>query len=179
MGAQKRESSEYEARRDELMRTQFLLEARQVKLLSELQSIYPIGETEHGFAIRALEIPNDYQGDDEAISSALGYVTHLVIMLSKYLRIPLRYQLIYNASKSAVRDRVALGAGNIFPLYSKNQDSKKCERACRCVEKNVEQILSARNVPFKDRTHVLKNLSELFKHEICPQQISDLRDANF
>lgn len=176
---QKQEASEYEARRDELMRTQFLLEARQVKLLSELQSIYPIGSTENGFAINKLEIPRGYQGDDEVISSALGYVTHLVIMLSKYLRIPLRYQLIYNASKSAVRDRVAVANpnGNIFPLYSKSQDMKKFDKACRCVEKNVEQILSARNVRYKEHSHVLENLSNLFEHEICPESMKTLREG--
>ncbi len=40
--------------------------------------------------------------DDERISSALGYTAHLVCMLAKYLQIPLRYQVIYNASRCDV-----------------------------------------------------------------------------
>jgi hypothetical protein len=39
---------------------QFLLEARKVKLLSELQTIYPIERLENGeYAIRGLELPTD------------------------------------------------------------------------------------------------------------------------
>lgn len=58
---------------------QFVNEARQVKMLSELQNIYPIhlveksGESEV-WAIRSLELPKDFTTlDEEHISSALGY----------------------------------------------------------------------------------------------------------
>lgn len=69
---------------------EFLLEARQMKLLGELQSIYPIERLEQEYAIRGLELPADIVNstrDDEHISSALGYVCHVVFMLSKYLQV--------------------------------------------------------------------------------------------
>eukprot|EP00968_Pinguiococcus_pyrenoidosus_P015575 scaffold1439_cov282-Pinguiococcus_pyrenoidosus.AAC.11 len=63
------------------------------------------------WAIRGLELPKDLSGkDDEHISSALGYAAHLVLMLSKYLAVPLRYQILYYSSRSAIRDEVRDGA---------------------------------------------------------------------
>lgn len=67
-----------------------------------LQAIYPIKFHEKlgEYTIRGLELPTDlYSIDDERVSSALGYTAHLVCMLAKYLKVPLRYQLIYNASR--------------------------------------------------------------------------------
>ena len=97
-----------------------------------MQSIYPIQEEGDGFAIRGLDLPYNYEAkDDEVVSSALGYVTHLMLMLSKYLQIPLRYQLVYSASRSAVRDRVAPGrdtpspTSNIYPLYRRGVDNAR------------------------------------------------------
>ena len=66
------------------------------------QAIYPIKYHDKlkEYTIRGLELPADlYSMDDERISSALGYTAHLVCMLAKYLQIPLRYQVIYNASR--------------------------------------------------------------------------------
>lgn len=74
---------------------------------SPAQAIYPIKyqDSLKEFTIRGLELPADlYSMDDERISSALGYTAHLVCMLAKYLQVPLRYQVIYNASRyGAVR----------------------------------------------------------------------------
>lgn len=67
-----------------------------------LQAIYPIKYQDalKEYTIRGLELPADlYSMDDERISSALGYTAHLVCMLAKYLQVPLRYQVIYNASR--------------------------------------------------------------------------------
>ena len=42
------------------LKLQFLLEARQLKLLSELQAVYPIEKLGNGdYAIRGLDLPND------------------------------------------------------------------------------------------------------------------------
>ena len=71
------------------------------------QSIYPIQEEGDGFAIRGLDLPHNYEAkDDEVVSSALGYVTHLMLMLSKYLQIPLRYQVrVFRISKFIKNDK--------------------------------------------------------------------------
>lgn len=83
------------------LRTKFLLEARQLKLLSELQAVYPIERLVSGdYAIRGLDLPNDLSSrDDDHVGAALGYVVHLLILMAKYLEISLRYPLVYQSSR--------------------------------------------------------------------------------
>jgi hypothetical protein len=74
----------------------FLLEGRQVKLLTELSLLYPIQRLDNsvdgmvGWAIRGLEVPWDMERgakEEEQAAAALGYVCHLVFMLAKYLQV--------------------------------------------------------------------------------------------
>uniref|UniRef100_A0A7S0C8H1 Uncharacterized protein n=1 Tax=Proboscia inermis TaxID=420281 RepID=A0A7S0C8H1_9STRA len=117
--------------RDELARVEFLLEARQVKMLRDLRDLYPIQTISNNasnaggnvtivtlpkYAIRGLELPADMNFVDEHVSSALGYVCHMVYMASKYLHIPLRYRLICNASRSFVVEDTP----NIYPSKQSN-----------------------------------------------------------
>ena len=159
-----------EQERAELWQTRLLLDARQAKLIGELHAIYPIQETEaREFAIRGLELPVDLSSkDDEHVSSALGFVCHVMVMLSKYLEVPLRYQLIFSASRSLVRDRVfSSGAsGGTYPLFRKGVDRERFERAVRLLEADVEQLLVARDAEFDPRAPVLANLRSLFTHEL-------------
>lgn len=86
--------------KEELLSTKFLLEARQLRLISELQSIYPIEQLDpansNDYAIRGIELPRDLSlKDDDQLAAALGYVVHLMLLLSKYLEVrKLDYNLI-------------------------------------------------------------------------------------
>ncbi len=104
----------------ECRRLAFLLEARQAKLLKELQGIYPIAiaatpstSTSPTYTIRGLPVPLDpanappREHDEEAVASALGYLAHLLFLLAKYLGVPLRYALDCRASRSLIRDTAA------------------------------------------------------------------------
>jgi Vacuolar sorting 38 and autophagy-related subunit 14 len=57
---------------------------------------------------------------EDDLSAALGYLCHIVFMLSKYLAIPLRYRLICNSSRSAVQDEDCHSdaAGGSLPFSS-------------------------------------------------------------
>ncbi len=70
-----------------------MLEARQTKLLFELQALYPIEKVDSGYyAIRGFELPSDLSiKDEEHIATGLGYVAHLILLLSKYLDVILYY----------------------------------------------------------------------------------------
>jgi len=80
--------------------------ARQTqKVLNHLQITYPIKNLygDSTCTVLSLELPIDLSTlDDEHVSSALGYICHIAIMLSKYLHVPLRYELVYNGSRSLV-----------------------------------------------------------------------------
>ncbi|CAM9415565.1 unnamed protein product [Phaeothamnion confervicola] len=144
--------------------TQLLLEARQARLVGHLQHIYPISYAASGeWAIRGLGLPADLQSrDDEVVSSALGYVVHLVAMIAKYLQIPLRYQVIYNASRSAVRDNVT-GGSTAYPLFKRGVERERFDRAVYLLARDVEQLAAARGVAVKPGQHMLSSLRRLIK----------------
>lgn len=165
-----------EGAQDELARSVFLLEARQTRLLAELQGIYPLQQLSSGaWAIRGLELPrNAGHKDDEHVSSALGYVAHLALMLGKYLGVPLRYQILYYSSRSAIRDEVRDGASvsvNTFYLFRRGVERERFEAAVAMLQKNVEQILAARGLAYDAKQCMLANLHSLFAAELDPSMV--------
>jgi hypothetical protein len=62
------------------------------------------------YTICGVHLPNseDFAGNDEVmISVALGFVVHLVQMISIFLQLPLRYPIIHFGSRSKIVDHVA------------------------------------------------------------------------
>ncbi|CAM9915739.1 unnamed protein product, partial [Chrysoparadoxa australica] len=93
-----------------LSEVEAMLVARQARLVSDLEKVYPIKHHERSGqdTIRSLEVPQDLHSlDDEVVSSALGYVAHLVLCLAKYMGVSLRYRVVHRASKSTIGDSVA------------------------------------------------------------------------
>lgn len=62
------------------------------------------------YTICGVHLPNseDFAGVDEGmISVALGFVTHLLQMISFFLHVPLRYPLFHFGSRSRVVDHIS------------------------------------------------------------------------
>jgi len=149
---------------ENLSQTEFVLEARRMKLLRDLREIYPIcAFPDNTFAIRGIKLPTDILDPtvpDEQVSAALGFACHLVFMCSKYLAIPLRYRLICNSSRSAVQD----DGNGVFPLFKERViDLKQLERAVILFERNIECLLHTRGVSFSPLWHLLAKLDQLFE----------------
>jgi len=168
---------------EDSLRLQFLLEARQLKLLSELQTIYPIeriGGSERDkekdkirYAIRGIEFQSPFEGnqsrDDEQISTVLGYIVHTTLLVSKYLEIPLRYQLLFFASRSMIRDPVQKDPKEQnLPLYRKDVEPERFRRAFHWLTRDIEQLLAARGIAYTKTKDILFNLSQLFKNSMDP-----------
>lgn len=151
----------------DLTRIQFFYDARKVKLLSELQSVYPIELSEEGvYAIRGIELPIDTNSkDDEQISSAIGYLVHLIILTSKYLDISLRYPLLFHASRSWIRDPIT---GTALPLYKRGQDREKFDNGFLWLQRDCQQLMASRNVAYDKTKCILGNVKKLFDCAICP-----------
>jgi len=160
-----------EKQREELVKTQFFYEARQVKLISDLQSIYPIDPVGNGsgeYSIRGIELPMDLsQRDDEQTSSALGYLVHLLLLASKYLEVPLRYQLLFFASRSMIRDPIQ-NNGMALPLYRRGIERERFDCAIKWLQRNIEQLLQTRGIAYDGKRSMLYNLQLLFECEMCP-----------
>jgi len=96
---------------------------------------------------------------DGLISTALGFVCHLVFMCSKYLSIPLRYRLVCNSSRSAVQDD---GHG-VLPLFKERVVEKEdLDRAIVLLERNIECLLLTKGFAFNPQSHILAKLDFLF-----------------
>ncbi len=81
-----------------------LLRARQQTMVRELSTILPIENHGHGRTIRGLHLAQSSQlyrqdlRDKDAVCAALGLFGHLLLLLSKYLNIPLRFRLRYTGA---------------------------------------------------------------------------------
>ena len=192
-------------------KTRFLLEARQLKLLSELQTIYPIepywpaeelqltavpqtpqsrssGNQSKAksslerhvtdphqpsrWVIRGIELPplDCPAKDEEQLATALGYIVHVVLLLSKYQQINLRYQLLYYSSRSMIRDPTASGSMNQnLPLYRSNTEPERFRKAVLWLAKDIEQIIMTKGMTYDRNKGILFNLHTIFKNELIPQ----------
>jgi len=161
---------------DEVKELEFLLETRQAKLLMDLRTIYPIQaigvtlSSKVQYLIRGIEVPIDLYGPqvlDEEVSAALGFLCHLVFMVSKYLSIPLRYKVICNSSRSAIQDD---GRG-IFPLFKERVvEQKQLDRAMFLLHRDVDCILIMRGIDFVPRSHILSKVELLFSQTLQSHQ---------
>jgi len=168
---------------EDSVRLQVILEARQVKLLGELQTVYPIdrissegsGGGKERFAIRGVELTSPFEGsprDDEQISTVLGYIAHVVLLLSKYLEIPLRWQVLFFASRSIIRDPAQKDPKDQnLPLYRKDVEPERFRRAVLLLTKDVEQLMQRRDIPFESSKGILHNLYKLFRREMDPMGV--------
>ena len=60
-------------------------------------------------------------------------------MLSKYLQIPLRYDLVHVSSRSFVLDKVE-GVSREYPLYRKYVDRERFHRGLLYLDRDVQQV---------------------------------------
>uniref|UniRef100_A0A3B3ZG98 Uncharacterized protein n=1 Tax=Periophthalmus magnuspinnatus TaxID=409849 RepID=A0A3B3ZG98_9GOBI len=97
------------------------------QLLSELSYIYPIDTNQTDYVICGVKLPNseDFQAkDDGSVAVALGYTAHLVLMISCFLQIPLRYPVIHKGSRSSIKDTITdrlTEKEREFPLYPRGE----------------------------------------------------------
>ena len=109
--------------------------------------------------------------DDEHVSAALGYVVHLTLLASKYLEVPLRYQMLFMGSRSFIRDPVLGATGGTLPLFRRNVEKERFDRAVAWLRRDVEQLLQTRGVLYEHGrdSNILYNLHQLFFCEMCPR----------
>jgi len=159
---------------------QFMLDARRKKMLQELFRIYPIQILPDSvYTIRGIHLPHDMHsltGSDEIISAGLGFVCHVVSLCSKYLSIPLRYRVICNSSRSAVRD----DDFDVFPLFKERVvEKEQFDRAVVLLHRNIELLLRMSGITtptlplLKSKpNHILAKLYLLF------HSLIDIGDTN-
>ena len=84
-----------------------------------------------------------------------------------HLQITLRYQLVFCSSRSSVGDSAAYSYGSltgtvILPLYKKNVEKDRFERAVIWLGRDLQQILSYMGIEYEPKKNILYNLNKIF-----------------
>nr|CAH7731529.1 unnamed protein product [Callosobruchus chinensis] len=123
------------------------LQQRKRELLQGLLFLYPIEKkSDNKYTIHGVHLPNSDVLTDTAdlgVSVALGYVTHILIMSSAFLHVPLRYQLTHYGSRSYITDTVSpllSEKERDFPLFTKGKDKAQFTYAVYLLNKNIAQL---------------------------------------
>eukprot|EP01147_Barroeca_monosierra_P009618 gene9618-1840_t len=152
---------------------------RQAVLALEVYSVYNVKPvTEKLCSIMGIELPNGtfYDREDESMATALGHVAHLVLMISKYLQLPLRYPIRMLGSRSSIVDDISYDRPerqHRYPLHPRVKDRSLFEHGVFLLNKNVQQLLEHHGVLVHDTLATLPNIRRLmlFLYEFTKLQL--------
>mmetsp|Transcript_39605 Transcript_39605/g.55812 ORF Transcript_39605/g.55812 Transcript_39605/m.55812 type:complete len:173 (-) Transcript_39605:2119-2637(-) len=139
------------------------IELQKIFLMHELETIYPITSSgENRYQILSVELPRNFQNIDsneDEVSAALGFICHSVVMMSKYLSVPLRYRIVCNSSRSAIQE----DGTKIMPLFqSRVVERDQLNRGVQLLTRNIDCILESRRIPIKEGAHMLAKLKDIY-----------------
>uniref|UniRef100_A0A672YYA5 C2 domain-containing protein n=1 Tax=Sphaeramia orbicularis TaxID=375764 RepID=A0A672YYA5_9TELE len=156
------------AKREQFLKSNAQLTFRCRQLLSELSYIYPIDVVTKLFVITVIFFfflnLCPAAKDDGSVAVALGYTAHLVLMISCFLQIPLRYPVIHKGSRSSIKDTITDRLSEKereFPLYPRGERFH-FEYGVYLLNKNIAQVI---NQPTSHSQHLFKtpeNLASFF-----------------
>ncbi|XP_069105067.1 UV radiation resistance-associated protein-like [Argopecten irradians] len=161
--------------RESLIKENAQLWIRRKQLTGELATnVYPITECKKSeqkthLLICGVKLPNseDFQSqEDMMVSVSLGYVCHMVMMLSDILDIPLRYPMIHNGSRSLIRDHIhtkLLEKDREFPLFAKGKEKFQFNYGVFLLNKNISQLRYYCGLGTTDLRQTLNNIKSLLE----------------
>ena len=152
-----------------LASTREAITAQHKRIVGSLMEIYPImldpssAET-LAFTICGMHLPsvnyNDF--DDATVSAALGYVAHVIYLLSFYIGVSLLYPVQPMGSRSFVRDDISQIQGpRTFPLWMRGTAYFRFQYGVFLINKNVQQLMSRVGLHCIDIRYTLPNLKSL------------------
>ncbi|KAI0344056.1 hypothetical protein BDW22DRAFT_1483181 [Trametopsis cervina] len=110
---------------------------------------------------------------EDSVSTALGYAAQLVQLLAAYLGQRLVYPITCVGSRSVVKDGISAMVGpRMFPLFSKGVDTYRFEYGVFLLNKDIEMLMSERDLRALDMRHTLPNLKNLLLTVTDPDAIS-------
>ncbi|OCK74919.1 UV radiation resistance-associated gene protein [Lepidopterella palustris CBS 459.81] len=137
------------------------------RICEDLQRIYPIEPIQGkslAFTIRGLPLPNsEFDDVDEVVvSAALGYVAHVVHLLSPYLSVALPYPVKPHGSTSVIEDPISMTTGpRTYPLYMKGVIRYRFEYGVFLLNKDIEILSNWLGLKLLDIRQTLPNLKYL------------------
>ncbi len=138
------------------------------RICEDLMHIYPIVPIPHkslSFTICGIPLPNSSALDtidEESVAAALGFIAHLIYLLSFYLSVPLPYPIQPHLSTSLIRDPISLMPGQrTFPLFLKGNAQYRFDYAVFLLNKDIELLMNKQGLKVLDLRHTLPNLKYL------------------
>ncbi|KAL6721730.1 hypothetical protein ACLMJK_000835 [Lecanora helva] len=143
------------------------------RVCEDLLAIYPIEPFDNkplSFTIRGLHLPNaastsSMEADPSVTAAALGFVAHIVHLLSLYLLTPIPYPPSPHGSTSTIVDPVSANmpssAARTFPLFQKGAVAYRFEYGVFLLNSNIELLMSRQGSRMVDLRHTLPNLKYL------------------
>ena len=168
-----------------LFRANFHIETHRIHLLKHLRLIFPIklvrltvdthsaaansSPAQHQFTIAGIPLPDDVHHpatSDDQISTALGFTCHLMVLLSKYLDLPMRSKIVCKFSRSAIIDEGReddKSAAVVYPLFRERGvvDREQLDHGLVLLTRNCDDLLRRRQVEFGVEWNILAKLDRL------------------
>ncbi|CAG2103718.1 unnamed protein product [Medioppia subpectinata] len=167
--------------KDKAIKCRTQLTNRRHQLMHDICNIYPLvpfPDGNGGFSICGVHLPDSehFDGhDDTMISIAIGYVTHILVMISRLLDVTLRYNMIYFGSRSSIVDHLndkISENDRIFALHSKSgKDRLHFKYGVFLMNKNIAQLRHYLGLQTKDLSATLPNLYTLFNERLVSLNI--------
>jgi hypothetical protein len=160
---------------DLLLQASTMVTIRQTRIILQLHTIYPVEQLSPSqFSICSMELPSADRPattsiDEESIATALGYVSHFVVMIAKYLNVPFRYPIRPLCSRSTIRDDIDPNLAEKdreYPLFAKGKEKVAFEQGVTLLNKNIQQLVDAcvASGTTYDPNSTLPNLRLLMSH---------------
>lgn len=158
--------------KDMLNRVRSQLNVRRKQLISEMTLIYPINphpKVQGDFVICGIHLPDSEKlnnVDEISVSVALGYVCHVLIVMSKLLDVPLRYSIRFAGSRSQIYDHLHESLpepDRLLPLFTKKSGKEKVyfDYAVYLLNHVIGQLQNYMSLHPKNLSRTLTNLYSL------------------
>ncbi|KAG8905843.1 hypothetical protein FRB99_008145 [Tulasnella sp. 403] len=109
-----------------------------------------------------LSMPSQPLINENTTATALGYAAHVVDLVANYLGRLLPYPITYAGSRSSIKDPISAMQGpRMFPLFPTGVEKYRFEYAVFLLNKDIEILMSERDLRALDMRHTLPNLKNL------------------
>lgn len=165
----KEQEDKLERTKSDIQKIKLQILTRTSTLLQDLWQIYPITEfpDQRGYSICDIHLPNskNFDGHDETmISTALGYVVHLMEVLCDILDVPLLFPLKNYGSRSVISCNIRNQTFSLhIESFKSNKESTSLSNGVNLLNLNIVELRSIFGMQTNDISDTLGNLYS-FKH---------------